>query len=432
MFNRTFAYLLGLSALVALVGCGKSDPPAFRLDMVNVAEKGISAKHQQAIADILTAMFGTPDTPFAMPQTGLDERKLKMAAGPVWSDEGGGKHGLYRRHCAHCHGISGDGHGPTAGILNPYPRDYRRGVFKFKGTYPAAPPTDEDLHRLIYDGIPSTAMPAFALLPPDEVNALVEYVKYLTIRGQMETALVQFVSDELDPEDPLDPVADAELNDILVNDLLAGVMEDWDTVDEKIVVPTPDSIPPADRTPEEIAASVIAGRELFFGKATCVKCHGPTALGDGQQDNRDDWSQANFDFITSTEAMVTTIQESKKALAQLKGDERKTAQEELESLQANYELRRSLIPHLLPPRYAVPRNLREGRYRGGRRDIDLFWRVFSGIPGVGMPASGPADPGGQGTLTEQEMWQVVDYIMSLPYEPNSEPQFAPVNAEAVN
>ena len=64
--------------------------------------------------------------------------------------------------------------------------------------------------------------------------------------------------------------------------------------------------------------------------------------------------------------------------------------------------------------------------------IDLFWRVFSGIPGMGMPNTGPSDPGGQGTLTEQEMWQVVDYIQSLPFEPNSRPQFAPVNTEVVN
>ena len=97
----------------------------------------ISPTNQQAIANILDAMFGTPDEPFALPETGLDLRKLKMAAGPVWSDRAGGKHGLYRRHCAHCHGITGDGHGPTAPILNPYPRDYRPGMFKFKSTYTA-------------------------------------------------------------------------------------------------------------------------------------------------------------------------------------------------------------------------------------------------------------------------------------------------------
>ena len=93
-------------------------------------------------------------------------------------------------------------------ILNPYPRDYRPGVFKFKSTYTAAEPTDDDLHTSSDDGVPGTAMPSFALLPPDEVEALVEYVKYLSIRGQMETALENHVADELDPDDKFDPASD--------------------------------------------------------------------------------------------------------------------------------------------------------------------------------------------------------------------------------
>ena len=122
MFMKTVWLSAGLIATVALAGCGKVEPPPFRLNMTYVVAKQISTENQQAIADLLGAMFGTPDHPYAMTETGLSQSKLDMAAGPVWSDESGGKHGLYRRHCAHCHGISGDGHGPTALILNPYPR----------------------------------------------------------------------------------------------------------------------------------------------------------------------------------------------------------------------------------------------------------------------------------------------------------------------
>ena len=39
-----------------------------------------------------------------------------------------------------------------------------------------------------------------------------------------------------------------------------------------------------------------------------------------------------------------------------------------------------------------------------------------------MPAGGPAAPGAQGTLTEEEIWQIVDYVHSLPFEPASQPQ----------
>ena len=35
-----------------------------------------------------------------------------------------------------------------------------------------------------------TAMPLFDLLPPDEVSSLVEYVKYLSFRGQTELELI--------------------------------------------------------------------------------------------------------------------------------------------------------------------------------------------------------------------------------------------------
>lgn len=406
--------------------------------MTNVVAKQIAPEHQKAVANILGAMFGTPDQPFALPETGLDQRQLAMAAGPVWSDEQGGKHGLYRRHCAHCHGISGDGLGPTAAILDPYPRDYRSGVFKFKSTYTAAQPTDDDLRRIIHDGIPSTAMPAFALLPPDEINALVEYVKYLSIRGQMEIALVGFIFDEgFEPEEPLDPAADPELNDIIVNDLLVGVMEGWESAAEQVILPEDAAIPPDDRTPEQIAESAAKGRELFFSatKGNCVKCHGPTGLGDGQQDDFDNWNKANKQFIDDTEGpsgLAVEVQELKQQLGQLKGEEREAAAEELNQKVRELAERQKLVAHMLRPRNAIPRNLRDGTYRGGRRPLDIFWRVSAGIAGTPMPASGPAGEGAQGTLTQEEIWHIVDYVHSLPYEPVNRPQRRPVNVEAVN
>ena len=424
---------IAAAVVVALVGCGKSDPPEFRLDMTKVISSQVPPTHQQAVADILVAMFGTPDQPYAMPETGLDQRKLRMAAGPVWSDQQGGKHGLYRRHCAHCHGISGDGLGPTAMILDPYPRDYRAGVFKFKSTYTAAQPTDDDLRDILLNGVPGTAMPSFALLPPDEVGALVEYVKYLSMRGQMETALLNFAVDELSPEDPLDPAADAELREIIIDDLLAFVVEGWQGAAEQRIVPSDEAIPPADRTPEEIAASAAKGRELFYGtRANCVQCHGPTGLGDGQQTGFDNWNTAAKAFLDGTVGLVDSIERQREALSQLEGDALVAAEDNLKRSQSELTQRRSLQDHILPPRNAIPRNLRLGMYRGGRRPLDIYWRVAAGIAGTPMPAGGPSTPGAQGTLTDEEIWQIVDYVHSLPFEPASLPQKGPVNIDAVN
>lgn len=425
-------WILASLAIAAMAGCGKVDPPAFRLNMTNVISKQIAPENQQVIANVMDAMFGTPDEPFAMPETGLNQRLLKMAAGPVWSDEGGSKHGLYRRHCAHCHGISGDGRGPTAAILNPYPRDYRPGIFKFKGTYPAAEPTTEDLKRVVHDGVPGTAMPSFAILPPDEQESLVEYVKYLSIRGQTEKALIDYIGENLNPGDKFDPATNADVRKLIVEEMLKPVVEAWQTAKDQVIVPE-DAAIPADRTPAQIVESAAKGRDLFYGsKANCVKCHGPTALGDGQQDDYDDWSKMTLEFIKTTEGKVAEISALQKELSEAKGEDVQRVKDQLAAAKKDLTERQELIPTLLPPRHAIPRNLREGVYRGGRRPLDLYWRIAAGIRGMPMPGIGPAAPGAPGTLSQEEIWQIVDYVRSLPFEPASLPQRAPINDSAIS
>jgi mono/diheme cytochrome c family protein len=427
--NWKFAAL----AAIALAGCGKVDPPPFRLNMTNVVAKQIAPENQLAIANIMDALFGTPDEPYVLPETGLNQRLLKMAAGPVWSDELGGKHGLYRRHCAHCHGISGDGHGPTAAILDPYPRDYRPGIFKFKGTYSAAQPTNEDLKRVVHDGIPGTAMPSFANLPPDEQEALVEYVKYLSIRGQTEKALEDYVGENLNPGDKFDAAGNAEIRKLIVDELLKPIVESWQNANDQVMAPEDAAVPPDNRTPAQLAESINKGRDLFYGsKANCVKCHGPTALGDGQQDDYDDWSKATLEFMKQTDAKVAEIGSLQKELDEAKGDDVQRVKDQLLAAKKELSERQELLETLLPPRHAIPRNLRDANYRGGRRPLDLFWRIAAGIRGMPMPGIGPAAPGAQGTLTQQEIWQIVDYVQSLPFEPASQPQKRPINTSAVS
>ena len=38
-----------------------------------------------------------------------------------------------------------------------------------------------------------------------------------------------------------------------------------------------------------------------------------------------------------------------------------------------------------------PNNLNRGIYKGGRRPIDIYWRIAKGINGAKMPAHYPAD-----------------------------------------
>jgi len=388
--------------LVALVAGCDQEPihPQFQLDMVALRSNAISDEpnggSQKDIATVLEAMFGTPDEPFVLPEMNLDIKKIRMAAGPVWSNEKG-KHGLFRQHCVHCHGITGNGHGPTAPFLNPYPRDFRAAKFKFKSTERDAMPTTDDLRHTVNEGIAGTAMPSFKLYPPDEVDALVEYVKYLTLRGQMERQLVNFIVNELDPSEGDRLVSvDADGNvdfdrEYIVGELLPEEVAKWEEAKDRVIRPDPQIAPSRNRTTEQIAASIAKGRELYFGtKANCYTCHGPTALGDGQTTDLDDWNKGVKEFLEKHEGVTAA---------------------ELGAL---------------PVRNIHPRNLRSGVYRGGGRPLDIYRRLYAGINGTPMPQLGPSTPGGQGTISDEDIWHLVDYVLSLPYEPVSQPPRATI------
>jgi hypothetical protein len=155
-------------------------------------------------------------------------------------------------------------------------------------------------------------------------------------------------------------------------------------------------------------------------------------LGDGQQDDYDDWSKATLEFIKATDAKVAEIGSLQKELNDAKGDDVQKVKDQLIAAKKELTERQEVITSLLPPRHAIPRNLREGVYRGGRRPLDLFWRIAAGIRGMPMPGIGPAAQGAQGTLSQQEIWQIVDYVQSLPFEPASQPQKRPINSAPVS
>ncbi len=89
------------------------------------------------------------------------------------------KHGkeVYQNRCIGCHGEKGDGLGPAAKFLDPKPRDFRSGTFKFKTTPYEALPTDTDLMRVLSQGVLGTSMPAFKLMPDISKFAVIQYIK---------------------------------------------------------------------------------------------------------------------------------------------------------------------------------------------------------------------------------------------------------------
>ena len=91
------------------------------------------------------------------------------------SDANAGK-AVYERKCLLCHGEKGDGKGPAAELLDPKPRDFTSGIYKIRTTAGKAP-SDQDLYRVISDGMPGTSMPSWAVLPEKDRWNVVAYVK---------------------------------------------------------------------------------------------------------------------------------------------------------------------------------------------------------------------------------------------------------------
>jgi len=417
MNSRFVSVLLFAAALAP--GCGPPQVSFVRYSTVahkiGTEQMGsdFTAEQWRDIDLAMVMLFGTPDDP-ALPalEGGEVEQmmslpRLKLAAGPVGSDEHGNPRGLYREHCAHCHGITGDGAGPTAAFLNPYPRDYRLGLFKFKSTPDKLRPTHDDLKKTVLQGIPGTAMPSFKLLPDIEVEALVDYVKYLSLRGEVERELLMRTS-QLTEGRLLNVVAGAagagKIDEKLaaeealqrqqldaLRELVKDVAGRWNSAKSAEVPARPEM------NEEQLTASVARGRDLFYGSiANCIKCHGDSALGDGQANDYEEWVKELYD----------PAKEPKRA--------------------PEY-----LARGLLPPRNARPRNLRLGVFRGGHRPLDLYWRMTNGIAGTPMPKvlMKPAgDPNAKG-LEPNDVWDLVSYVQSLAYEPINNPLVAASEAE---
>lgn len=76
-----------------------------------------------------------------------------------------------------CHGASGDGRGPAFVNQRPWPRDFRKGEFKYRSTPLGTLPTAEDLEKVISRGMLRTSMPPFEkILIQGEISRLAVYV----------------------------------------------------------------------------------------------------------------------------------------------------------------------------------------------------------------------------------------------------------------
>ncbi len=102
---------------------------------------------------IASGLIGVPAAAHGQPALAQDHQMYSQA-----DIDAGGR--LYRAQCAQCHGPNGD---LVGGV------DLRRNQFR-RST------TNDDLARVITNGIPGSGMPPF-MLQPGEVNALVAFIR---------------------------------------------------------------------------------------------------------------------------------------------------------------------------------------------------------------------------------------------------------------
>lgn len=274
-FNYTLDswMILGLVALAStLAGCRPTEPARFTAspevaalddEAADDEERQIWQELQLQIAAELSKHCGTPQAPIVFGDAEADRTHLELGAA------------VFALRCQQCHGVNGDGLGVAAEYLSPKPRDYTKGIFKFTSTPYGAKPRKSDLLQTLRRGITGTSMPSFDDLPPEELDAVADYVIFLSQRGELQSELLIMAQDdeELDPE--------------YIEETIAAIAERWHEAQSQLVMPvTP--------MPPFTAETVAKGHELFL-KQACNKCHGANGRGGSMGDveiGKDSWGHA--------------------------------------------------------------------------------------------------------------------------------------------
>jgi mono/diheme cytochrome c family protein len=352
-----------------------TNPEMGKGKMVNPADVPVDIRVN--LEKLLEEHFGTPANPIVK-----DVERIENDEGP---DEGhtgqvlklddktlrqGSR--LYRQQCVLCHGITGNGRGPTASWLVPRPRDYRQGEFKFISSARQPGYTRKasraDLLRVLQQGIDGSSMPAFGLLPQTELEDVASYVIHLSIRGEVEfrmmaEAIGQQARDTKEFKVNSD---DGETYDFesYFRKRFNEVVQSW-IVSQKRLQPGLSyeqylrARSMEQEIPEDLRSrdAIKRGYSLFQTQAGCAACH--------------------FDY----------------------------------GRQRNYKWD-------VWGNVTRPADLTTGIYRGGRRPIDFYYRIRGGISPSGMPAQdivkerkGHLSDAG---LTDHEIWDVVEFVRALP------------------
>jgi mono/diheme cytochrome c family protein len=186
----------------------------------------------------------------------------------------------------------------------------------------------------------------------EDLEAVIDYVILMSQRGELEEYMTIIATDEYEAEDEI-PAEDFEEG-------LLSIRESWQVAEEQVVLPVT-------ARPQYTAESVELGRQAFMTQG-CAKCHGENGKG------QTEWLSAKF----------------------LKEQEAAPAEQKIE---INYDA----WGHPAPAADLTARML-----HGGRRPVDIYRRIYTGINGTPMPAFDQAF-----TEKPETLWHLVHFILSV-------------------
>jgi mono/diheme cytochrome c family protein len=194
-------------------------------------------------------------------------------------------------------------------------------------------------------------MPSFPWMTDQDLEAVVDYVINLSLRGQVESYVAQ-VAEDYDEDEEIELVEFTDAMDLATSR--------WKLAETQVVRAV-------SAEPANDEYSVRLGRETFL-KANCYKCHGEDAKG------QIDWLSPEF------------LEAQKNAPPG-------------EKIEINYDVWGFPAPAA---------DITAGMLHGGRRPLDIYRRIYTGINGTPMPAFGEVyakDP--------DSIWHMVHYILHI-------------------
>lgn len=103
------------------------------------------------------------------------------AAPSALADAAAGKALFIKTNCNSCHGMEGAGDGPLAAVLNPPPRKFTVGDFKFDANGDGTVGSDEDLLLVIKDGAQkyggNPMMAPNPTLSDDQIKVIISFIR---------------------------------------------------------------------------------------------------------------------------------------------------------------------------------------------------------------------------------------------------------------